>query len=115
MKCTATLIHDGHIMLRTEDGREAFFRPGKATLTGARHRNNQLMCLTAVGVRRFLQLNQLRKFRDSTELETDKGIFDAITAIELDMNAKRCYDHIPVGLHVLRGACYLAEKKEGKS
>lgn len=110
MKCTAAKGYLGTIYIVAEDGRSAYFQPGRRTLTGARHRNGQCMCLTAAEVRRYLKLDQLRNVRDSMELEDDKHIFDELSAIDVDMHAKRCYNTVSLPLSVLRGAVHLSRK-----
>jgi hypothetical protein len=66
--------------------------------------------MTAADLRRYLKLGVLKEPGDWIVVPDDKGIFNTITSVDLDMNAKMCYNCIPLPLRVWRGAFALNQK-----
>lgn len=113
MRITVTLGYDGHILVDGDNHNGATFVPGLRTLTGARHRDGTLRAMTAAMLMEYLGIEraQLQKRYDQVVLDDDKGIFDPITAVDIDQNSHRIAGTIAVPVRTLMGVCALNSKK----
>lgn len=111
MMCRVTRGHFGRLLVSAEGHRSAVFEPGRRTLTGARHRNGEHMCLTAATAARYLLGDlKLPEPYDSVEVD-DKGIFDPLSPVDISQHARFVFNVVSVPVRVLMGACALETKK----
>ena len=112
MICKLTRGHMGTYRLDHPDGRSGYFEPGRRTLTGAKHRNGELRCLTASMLRGYLGLEaqQCQDPYDTADVD-DKGIFDELTPVDISMHCKYVYHVVDVPVRTLMGACALEGRK----
>jgi len=87
------------------------FEPGRRTLTGARHRNGDLRCMTASMVVEYLGIDRasLKRPGDSVVVDS-KGIFDPITPVDISMHTRLIFNVVSQPVRVLMGACALESR-----
>jgi len=113
MKCKLIRGHMGHLLLVGEEHHSGIFVPGRRTLTGARRRNGELRAMSARMLLDYLGVvpSILKEPYDSLELESDRGIFDPLTPVDLSQHASRIFGHVSLSVPILMGACALESKQ----